>query len=96
MRCLHSTCKSILIYSIVIVLLFNTYVTNVKIATVGFVGIVKDITVYALEDESDFKNGDMYVLKSLKLNISWIPPNGRKQPSSYRWASITTSLISII
>jgi len=85
---MSTQCKSILasIYGIVLVLLFNTYATNVKIAKVGFVGIVKNITVYAFEDEIDLKNRDIYALKSLKLNISWIPPNGEKQPSSYRWA----------
>ncbi|GAB1862189.1 Vascular endothelial growth factor receptor 3-like isoform X1 [Camponotus japonicus] len=46
-----------------------------------FAGIVENITVYALKDENYLENDN--ILKSLKLNISWIPPNKGKQPSSY-------------
>ncbi|CAL1681076.1 unnamed protein product [Lasius platythorax] len=46
-----------------------------------FAGIVENITVYALRDGSYLENDNM--LQSLKLNISWVPPNKGKQPSSY-------------
>lgn len=80
-------CKWILIYDIVAVLFLyfdTTCATDVK-DVAKFAGVVENITVYVLEDESYFKNDN--VLKSLKLNVSWIPPNGRKQPSSYRCAN---------
>lgn len=82
MRCLQ--CKWILIYDIVIVLLLYSdtiCATNIKNAP-KFVGIVENITVYGVEDQSYFKSDN--VMKSLKLNVSWMPPNGGKQPSSYR------------
>jgi len=80
MRCIIQ-CKWILIYDIIIVWLFYSniiYATNEKNVT-KFAGIVENITVYVLEDKSYFKNDNI-----LKLNISWMPPNGGKQPSSYR------------
>lgn len=83
MRCLHS-CKRILTYSIIIILFICTdtiHTTNVK-NTMRFAGIVENITVYALRDGSYLENDNM--LQSLKLNISWVPPNKGKQPSSYR------------
>lgn len=76
-------CKWILIYDIIVVLFlyFDTICgTNAKNVT-KFAGVVENITVYVLEDESYFKNDN--VLKSLKLNVSWMPPIGGK-PSSYR------------
>lgn len=76
-------CKWILTYDMVIVLLLSGTIcaTNAK-NTPKFVGIVENITVYVLEDESYFQSDN--VLKPLKLNVSWMPPNGGKQPSSYR------------
>lgn len=47
-----------------------------------FVGIVQNLSVKALQDDRYIKNNDTY--KSLKLNISWLPPNSNRQPSSYR------------
>ncbi|KYM94722.1 PREDICTED: fibroblast growth factor receptor 1-like [Cyphomyrmex costatus] len=76
-------CKYILIYDIIIVLLLYSniiYATNAKNVT-KFAGIVENITVYVLEDESYFKSNS--ILKPLKLNVSWTPPNGKKEPSSY-------------
>ncbi|XP_035722626.1 vascular endothelial growth factor receptor 2-like isoform X1 [Vespa mandarinia] len=55
-----------------------------------FVGNVKNITVYTLKDENYLNDNDIY--KSLKLNISWLSPNGNKQPSSY--SVIVTSISS--
>lgn len=78
-------CKRILIYDIVVVLfLFSDTIcaTNEK-DVAKFAGVVENITVHVLEDESYFKNDN--VVKSLKLNVSWMPPNGEKQPSSYRY-----------
>lgn len=50
--------------------------------TMRFAGIVKNITVNLLNNENYLENNN--ILKSLKLNISWLPPNEGKQPSSYR------------
>lgn len=44
--------------------------------------LTNNITVYVFEDENSFENGSM--LKSLKLNVSWIPPDKGRRPSSYR------------
>jgi len=80
MRCIIQ-CKWILIYDIIIVWFFYSniiYATNAKNVT-KFAGMVENITVYVLEDKSYFKSNNV-----LKLNISWLPPNGGKQPSSYR------------
>lgn len=74
-------CKWILIYNIIIILFLCSNTTNAKNA-MRFAGIVENITVYALKDENYLENDN--ILKSLKLNISWIPPNKGKQPSSYR------------
>ncbi|XP_018315418.1 vascular endothelial growth factor receptor 3 isoform X1 [Mycetomoellerius zeteki] len=75
-------CKYILIYDIIIVWLLysDTICANVKNVT-KFAGVVENITVHVSENESYFKNDN--VLKSLKLNVSWTPPNGEKEPSSY-------------
>ncbi|KYN19295.1 Fibroblast growth factor receptor [Trachymyrmex cornetzi] len=76
-------CKYILIYDIIIVwLLYSDAIcaTNAKNIT-KFAGVVENITVYVSEDESYFKSDN--ALKSLKLNISWTPSNGEKEPSSY-------------
>ncbi|XP_011705937.1 PREDICTED: uncharacterized protein LOC105461151 [Wasmannia auropunctata] len=76
-------CKWILIYDIVIVwLLYSNTIcaTNAK-NVANFAGVVENITVYVLEDKNYFKSDND--LKSLKLNISWIPPNEGKQPESY-------------
>lgn len=88
-------CKWILIYDIVAVLLLYSdtiCATNEKNVT-KFAGVVENITVYVLEDESYFKNDN--VMKSLKLNISWMPPNGGKQPSSYRCINYYFSMIIV-
>ncbi|EGI68910.1 Fibroblast growth factor receptor [Acromyrmex echinatior] len=73
-------CKYILIYDIIIVLLLYSDAINAKNIT-KFAGVVENITVYVSEDESNFKSDN--ALKSLKLNISWTPSNGEKEPSSY-------------
>jgi len=75
-------CKYILIYDIIIVLLLYSDAINAKNIT-KFAGVVENITVYVSEDESYFKSNT--ALKSLKLNISWTPPNGEKELSSYRY-----------
>lgn len=74
-------CKWILIYDIVVVLLLYSdtiCATNTK-NVAQFASVVENITVHVLEDESYLKNDNV-----LKLNVSWMPPNGGKQPSSYR------------
>ncbi|EZA58164.1 Fibroblast growth factor receptor [Ooceraea biroi] len=81
---MSTQCKLILVYGIVIALfLSNTCATNAKIATARFPGIVENITVRALEGGNYLENEDAHTLKSLKLNVSWVPPNGGKRPSSY-------------
>lgn len=47
-----------------------------------FVGAVRNLSVKFLQDLNYKEKQDAY--KSLKLNISWLPPNSSKQPSSYR------------
>lgn len=76
--------KWILIYDIIVVVLLlhsTTCATSPK-KVMKYVGIVNNITVYALENENSVESDS--VSKSLKLNISWMPPNEGK-PSSYRW-----------
>ncbi|KAG5319797.1 FES kinase, partial [Acromyrmex heyeri] len=73
-------CKYILIYDIIIMLLLYSDAINAKNIT-KFAGVVENITVYVSEDESYFKSDN--ALKSLKLNVSWTPSNGEKEPSSY-------------
>lgn len=77
--------KWILTYIIVIILLLHSTTicaTNSKKVT-KFAGIVKNITVYALEDEHSLESNS--TSKSLKLNVSWMPPDEGRQPSWYRW-----------
>lgn len=77
-------CMWILIRDIVIVLLLLSHAicaTNIK-NVIKFAGIVENITVYALEDVNDLENEN--TLKSLRMNISWMPPSKGKEPSSYR------------
>ncbi|XP_011859513.1 PREDICTED: platelet-derived growth factor receptor alpha [Vollenhovia emeryi] len=75
-------CKWILIYNTVVLLLYSDTVcaTNAK-EVEKLAGVVENITVQVLEDKSYLKNDN--VLESLKLNVSWIPPSGGKQPYSY-------------
>ncbi|KAG5334573.1 FES kinase, partial [Acromyrmex charruanus] len=73
-------CKYILIHDIIIMLLLYSDAINAKNIT-KFAGVVENITVYVSEDESYFKSDN--TLKSLKLNVSWTPSNGEKEPSSY-------------
>ncbi|XP_024887703.1 tyrosine-protein kinase Mer-like isoform X2 [Temnothorax curvispinosus] len=75
-------CKWIYICNIVVLLLYFDTIcaTNVK-NVAKLAGVVENITVYVLEDESYLINDN--ILRSLKLNVSWTPPNGGKQPSSY-------------
>ncbi|XP_076235688.1 uncharacterized protein LOC143180047 [Calliopsis andreniformis] len=47
----------------------------------GFVGTVSNLSVTALLDERYVENNDTY--KFLRLNISWLPPNNTRLPSSY-------------
>ncbi|XP_014482974.1 PREDICTED: vascular endothelial growth factor receptor 3-like [Dinoponera quadriceps] len=81
--------KWILIHGTVILSLLysNTWAISPKNA-VTFAGIVNNITVYALEDKSSLESDDMS--KSLKLNVSWMPPSKGRQPSSY--SIIVTSI----
>ncbi|XP_071570605.1 vascular endothelial growth factor receptor 3 [Temnothorax nylanderi] len=75
-------CKWIYICDLVALLLYFDTIcaTNVK-NVAKLAGVVENITVYVLEDESYLINDN--ILRSLKLNVSWTPPNGGKQPSSY-------------
>lgn len=86
-------CKYILIYDIIIVWLLysDTICANAKNVT-KFAGVVENITVHVSENESYFKNDN--VLKSLKLNVSWTPPNGEKEPSSYRYCTNFSIIIT--
>ncbi|XP_011645406.1 vascular endothelial growth factor receptor 3 [Pogonomyrmex barbatus] len=79
MTCLQ--CKWILFYDIIVLLLYFNITCAKDIKNTKFAGIVENITVYVLEDENYFKSNN--ILKSLKLNVSWTPPNRGKQPSSY-------------
>lgn len=78
---MFAQCKWVLTYNMVIIsfLCFDTICTT---NAMRFTGIVENITVYAIKDENYLQSDNM--LKSLKLNISWMPPNKGKQPSSYR------------
>lgn len=78
-------CMWTLIHYIIIMLLLLSHTIcaiNTKNA-IKFAGIVENITVYALEDVNNLENKN--TLKSLKMNISWMPPSEGKQPSSYRF-----------
>ncbi|KAK2585418.1 hypothetical protein KPH14_010086 [Odynerus spinipes] len=81
--------SSFFLQCIVILLFFNTVKLRAS-TTKKYVGNVQNITVYAIENKKYLDNNDIY--KSLKLNISWLPPNGNKQPSSY--SVIVTSIQS--
>lgn len=72
--------QSLLIYAaLVLSCLYNeNYAKN----TNQFVGAVRNLSVKLLQDWNYKEKHDAY--KFLKLNISWLPPNGTKQPSSYR------------
>lgn len=65
--------------TITLFLYFNTTCAN---SSRNFAGIVENVTVYVLENASYFEDDNTF--KSLKLNISWMPPNGDRKPSSYR------------
>lgn len=79
----------ILIYSILILfyLCDGKYVTN----TNEYVGTVRNLSVEVLKDPKYIEKQDAY--KFLKLNISWLPPNTFRQPSSY--SIIITGIPSI-
>lgn len=73
-------------------LIYGTYCTFVLLQPSGkncvrgsgeFVGNVRNVTVKVLQDEPGFES-DTDLHKSLKLNVSWLPPDGNKRPSSYR------------
>jgi len=67
---------------VVVLLLYSDTICAINTKNVTkFAGVVENITVNVLED-SYLKNDD--VLKSLKLNVSWMPPKAGK-PSSYRY-----------
>ncbi|XP_015437462.1 PREDICTED: mast/stem cell growth factor receptor Kit-like [Dufourea novaeangliae] len=46
-----------------------------------FVGTVKNLSVIALQDEKYLTSDNAY--NFVKLNISWLPPDSGRQPSSY-------------
>ncbi|XP_036148179.1 vascular endothelial growth factor receptor 3 isoform X2 [Monomorium pharaonis] len=75
--------KLIIIYDIIIVTLlyFNTICATGVRNPMKFAGVVENITVYVLEDTNYFQSDS--VQKSLKMNVSWMPPSEGKQPSSY-------------
>lgn len=80
---MFTQCKWTLIYNIVGLLLYFDITCAANAGNIiKFAGTVENITVYALEDENSLNNDN--TLKSLKLNVSWIPPDGERQPSSYR------------
>lgn len=81
---MFAQCKWVLIYNMIIILFLcsNTICTTNAENAMRFTGVVENITVYAIKDENYLENDNM--LKSLKLNISWMPPNKGKQPISYR------------
>ncbi|KAL0123419.1 hypothetical protein PUN28_005742 [Cardiocondyla obscurior] len=83
--------KWILIYDIVTLLLLHTdTICAINAEDVKkFAGVVENITVHVVEDSDYFINDN--ATKSLKLNISWMPPNEGKQPSSY--SVIITSVL---
>ncbi|KAI4483139.1 hypothetical protein M0804_008194 [Polistes exclamans] len=81
--------SSFFLQCMVIFFVFNIN-TSWASNTNKFVGNVKNITVYVLKDDKYLNSNDIY--KSLKLNISWLPPNENKQPSSY--SVIVTSISS--
>lgn len=72
------------IYNIafIILLLHSTTCATDSKNVVKFAGIVKNIVVYAVEDENSLESNS--TTKSLKLNVSWIPPDEGRQPSWYR------------
>lgn len=76
-----SQTSSFFLQSIVIFLIFNINILWAS-STNKLFGDVRNITVYALEDKKYLNHYDIY--QSLKLNISWLPPNENMQPSSYR------------
>ncbi|KAL2728049.1 vascular endothelial growth factor receptor 1-like [Vespula maculifrons] len=83
-----SQTSSFFLQSIVIFLIFNINISWAS-STNKLFGDVRNITVYALEDEKYLNHYDIY--QSLKLNISWLPPNENMQPSSY---SVTVTSMS--
>ncbi|XP_076652548.1 uncharacterized protein LOC143358912 isoform X2 [Halictus rubicundus] len=48
---------------------------------IEFFGAVKNLSVYVLRDKRYPASENAY--KSLKLNVSWLPPSSTRQPSSY-------------
>ncbi|KAI4496150.1 hypothetical protein M0802_008017 [Mischocyttarus mexicanus] len=81
--------SSFFLQRMMIFLVFNINISWASNAN-KFVGNVKNITVNVLKDDKYLNADDVY--KSLKLNISWLPPHGNKQPSSY--SVIVTSISS--
>ncbi|XP_053982441.1 mast/stem cell growth factor receptor Kit-like isoform X2 [Hylaeus volcanicus] len=68
-----------LIYSVLIVFyLCSEYYVG---SAIKYVGVVQNISVTTLQDNRYVDSNDMY--KSFKLNISWLPPDSKRQPSSY-------------
>ncbi|XP_043524092.1 vascular endothelial growth factor receptor 3-like [Frieseomelitta varia] len=71
--------QSLLIY--VALVLSYLYNENYAKNTNEFVGAVRNLSVKFLQGWNYKEKHDAY--KFLKLNISWLPPNSIKQPSSY-------------
>ncbi|KOX74554.1 Vascular endothelial growth factor receptor 2 [Melipona quadrifasciata] len=71
------------IQSLIYAALVLSYLYNENYAknTNEFVGAVRNLSVKFLQDRNYKEKQDAY--KFLKLNISWLPPNSTKPPSSY-------------
>lgn len=75
----------ILIYDIVVIislLYSNATCAPTRKNETRSARIVKNITVYAFGEENSLESDGMS--QSLKLNVSWMPPDEGRQPSSYR------------
>lgn len=72
--------QSLLIYSTLV----SFYLCNGSYAgdTNEFVGSVRNLSVTVLKDPKYVGKQNAY--KYLRLNISWLPPDSVRQPSSYR------------
>ncbi|XP_076757297.1 uncharacterized protein LOC143427249 [Xylocopa sonorina] len=77
---LLSQIQPLLVYGVVVFFLFYNG-KHVKGTGGEFVGAVRNLTVKVLPDREYAERKDAY--KFFKLNISWLPPNGTRQPSSY-------------
>lgn len=78
----HNIIIILLLYSETTCAVTNTTNTNANSNVMKYAGIVENITVHVLKDESYANDHD--ALKLLRLNVSWIPPKEGKEPSSYR------------